>query len=278
MEYWIPWFHEKTDGDDVKLIAQTAESLGFTGVALSDHIALPKEQVARHPVLKQPYDPLQPNIEPFTVAATMAAVTKGLRFMTYSLVAGMRDPFSIARQSASMAGLTSNRFTLGITPGWLTDEMQLLGHDPKTRGKRFDEALQVIRGLWENDLFSYEGEYYNFRDVAVCPRPAIAPQIMIGGNSPKSYERARHFDGWIGMTMSVEEVTEVANTVRQGGAGKKIYMIPPEPLSDVYLQQLQAAGVDGLVYMLWMPGAPGAASAEAKCELMQNFARRWIKP
>ena len=44
---------------------------------------------------------------------------------------------------------------------------------------------------------------------------------MIGGNSPKSYERARHFDGWIGMTMSVEEVTEVANTVRQGGAGKK---------------------------------------------------------
>lgn len=277
MEYWVAWFHEQTDGEEVKLIAQTAESLGFTGVALSDHIALPKEQVARHPVLRRPYDPLQPNIDPFTVAATMGAVTKDLRFMTYSLVAGMRDPFSVARQSASMAGLTSNRFTLGITPGWLTDEIRLLGHDPKTRGKRFDEALQVIRGLWENDLFSYEGEHYNFRDVAVCPRPAIAPKIMIGGNSPKSFERARHFDGWIGMTMSVDDVTEVAKTVRKGGADKKIYMIPPEPLSDTYLQQLQTAGVDGLVYMLWMPGDLATASSEAKYELMQNFSQRWIK-
>lgn len=277
MEYWVAWFHEQTDGEEVKLIAQTAESEGFTGVALSDHIALPREQVARHPVLRQPYDPLQPNIDPFTVAATMGAVTKDLRFMTYSLVSGMRDPFSIARQSASLAGLTGDRFTLGITPGWLTDEMKLLGHDPKTRGKRFDEALQVIRGLWENDLFSYAGEHYNFQDVAVCPRPAVAPRIMIGGNSPKSFQRARHFDGWIGMTLSVDAVTEVAHTVRKGGAYKKIYMIPPEPLSDSYLQQLQAAGVDGLVYMLWMPGDPAAASADAKCELMQKFSQRWIK-
>lgn len=277
MEYWVAWFHEQTDGEEVKLIAQTAESLGFTGVALSDHIALPKEQIARHPVLQQPYDPLQPNIDPFTVAATMGAVTKDLRFMTYSLVAGMRDPFSIARQSASMAGLTGNRFTLGITPGWLTDEMQLLGHNPKTRGKRFDEALQVIRGLWENDLFSYVGEHYNFQDVAVCPRPVIAPRIMIGGNSPKSFERARHFDGWIGMPMSVDAVTEVAKTVRKGVADKKIYTIPAEPLSDAYLQQLQTAGVDGLIYMLWMPGDPDAASPEAKCELMRNFAQRWIQ-
>ena len=55
-----------------------------------------------------------------------------------------------------MAGLTSNRFTLGIT-GWLTDEMQLLGHDPKTRGKRFDEALQVIRGCGKTTCFHMKG-------------------------------------------------------------------------------------------------------------------------
>lgn len=276
MEHWIAWFHEQTNGEDIKLIARTAESLGFAGVALSDHIAIPKEQVARHPVLGIPYDPLQPNIEPFTVAATMGAVTNTLRFMTYSLVAGMRDPFSIARLSASLAGLTDNRFTLGITPGWLTDEIQLLGHNPATRGKRMDETLQVIRGLWKNDLFSFAGEHYSFRDVAVCPRPIVPPKIMIGGNSPKSFARARQFDGWIGMTMSVDEITEVADTVRQGGADKKIYMIPAEPMSDRYLRQLQIAGVDGLIHMVWMPGDPGAASAKTRCELMETFSRQWI--
>ncbi len=222
MEFWIGWFHEQTDGDDVKAIATTAEELGFAGVALSDHIALPKHQLARHPETGIAYDPRVPNVDPFTVAATMGAVTTRLRSMTYALVAGMRDPFSIARQSASLAGLTGNRFALGTTPGWLTDEIALLGHDPKTRGKRFDEALQVISGLWQNDLFSFAGEHYNFTEVAVCPRPATAPLLLIGGNSPKSYRRAKNYDGWIGMTMTVDAVAAVAETVRSEDKNKKI--------------------------------------------------------
>jgi len=136
----------------------------------------------------------------------MGAVTSKLQFMTYALVGGMRDPFSIARQAGSLAGLTDGRFTLGITPGWLTDEMELLGHDPKTRGKRLDEALQVIQGLWQHDLYSFSGEYYQFEEVAVNPRPAESPKILIGGNSPKSYERAKHYDGWIGMVPSPQQM------------------------------------------------------------------------
>ena len=277
MEFWIGWFHEKTDGNDVKAIARTAEEVGFAGVALSDHIALPKYQEARHPETGTAYDTRVPNVDPFTVAATMGAVTTRLRFMTYALVAGMRDPFSVARQSASLAGLTDNRFSLGITPGWLTDEIALLGYDPKTRGKRFDEALQVISGLWQNDLFSFDGEHYNFEDVAVCPRPTEAPLLLIGGNSPKSYRRAKKYDGWIGMTMSVDAVAAVAETVRSEDENKKIYIIPAERLSDEYLQRLEAVGVNGLINMLWMPGDPKAVATEQRCERLRAFARQWIK-
>lgn len=277
MQHWLAWFHEQTQSEEVKRVAQTAETLGFSGVAMSDHIAIPKHQEARHPLTRQAYAPEVPNIDPFTVAAAMGAVTSKLNFMTYALVSGMRDPFSIARQSASLAGLTDNRFALGITPGWLTDEIALLGHNPKTRGKRFDEALKVMTGLWQNDLFSFEGEFYNFNDVAVCPRPSIAPRIYIGGNTKKSFERAKHYDGWIGMYVSIEEAANIAAIVRADDANKKIFIIAPQPMSDDYISQLTDVGVDGLIHMLWNPGETEAEPCEVKCQRMEQFAKRWIQ-
>ena len=276
MEHWISWFHEQTDGEEVKVVAKTAESLGFSGVALADHVAIPKNHAALHPELQQPYDYRLPMIDPFTVAACMGAVTSKLRFMSYALVGSMRDPFSMARQVGSLAGLTGNRFALGTTPGWLTDEIELLGHNAKTRGRRFDEALQVIKGLWEHDLFSFDGEHYQFEEVAVCPRPQVAPKILIGGNSPKSYERARHYDGWIGMTPSIQQVAEIAQVVRSAPGKKSIYQVAAQPPDDSYFRELEDVGVDGLVHMIWFPGVP--TSAEEKCRLMAEFAKDWIKP
>ena len=274
MEHWISWFHEQTDGDEVRAVSQAAESLGFTGVALSDHVAIPRHHATLHPELGKPYDYHLPMIDPFTVIASMGAATKKLRFMTYALVGSMRDPFSIARQAGSLAGLTNNRFALGITPGWLKEEISLLGHDPTTRGKRLDESLQIIRGLWNNELFSYDGEYYQFQEVALCPRPAVTPKILIGGNSAKSYERASQYDGWIGMTLQLEKVAEVSRIVRSSPGQKSIYIIPSQPLDKAYLQQLENAGVDGLVHMIWFPGLN--TPVEEKCELMESFAREWI--
>jgi len=164
---------------------------------------------------------------------------------------------------------------LGITPGWLTDEIALLGHDPKTRGKRLDEALQVIEGLWQHDLYSFSGEHYQFEEVAVNPRPAVAPKVLIGGNSPKSYQRAKRFDGWIGMTLTLEQVAEIAQVVRSTPGEKLIYQVAAQPIDQDYLQKLEVAGVDGLVHMIWFPGVPTAV--EEKLRLMEAFARDWIR-
>jgi len=66
MEFWIGWFHERSRGEDVGVVAQILEETGFTGVALSDHIAMPKEQASLHPIMKTGFDPLVPYVEPFT--------------------------------------------------------------------------------------------------------------------------------------------------------------------------------------------------------------------
>ena len=280
MEIWLAWFSgEGQCGPDVKAIAEAAEELGYAGVALSDHVALPKRQTALHPIQKIAYDPHIPNPEPISVTATMAAVTRRLRFMTYAYVMGMREPFSVAKQAGALSDLSQGRFALGITPGWQVDEIALLGHDPKTRGKRFGEALEVIQGLWKNDLFSYAGSHYQFQDVGLSPRPVAPPDILVGGHSPASIRRAAKHSGWIGMNHSVEELTPMLDTLEQLSNGKaRKYVIPAVELSDALLKQFDELGVTGIVVMPWPPMQPDFGPATAKIKAMTTLAQRWIRP
>lgn len=276
MEYWLAWFHENNKSADVKAIACEAEALGYSGVALSDHVALPKYQQSRHPMLGIPYDPATPNVEPISTAAVMSAVTETLRFMTYAYVMGMRDPFTVAKQAGALADLTDNRFTLGITPGWSADEIALLGHDPKTRGQRFVESISIIRGLWDNDLFSFEGEHYQFKDVGISPRPAIPPQIFIGGNSPIAIKRAAANSGWIGMNHPLEELGELLSTLDELSAGEaQKYVIATEPLSAGYVRRLQALGIRGVVLMPWAGLASPEGDLHIKLTAMRETASFW---
>lgn len=276
MEYWLSWFNENNNGGDVAAVAREAEALGFTGVALSDHVALPKEQVSRHPVQRIPYDPATPNVEPMTTVAFMGAVTERLRFMTYAYVMGMREPFTVAKQTAALADLTNNRFALGITPGWNTDEIALLGHDPVTRGKRFVESLKIIKGLWSNDLFSFEGEHYQFKDVGISPRPAKPPEIYIGGNSKIAIKRAAANAGWIGMSHPHDELASLLGTLEELSSGRaKKYIIATEKLTDEYVARMSGLGIDGVVLMPWRGKAPAAGGLDMKLQAMREIAAFW---
>ncbi|MBA6411792.1 TIGR03619 family F420-dependent LLM class oxidoreductase [Parahaliea sp. F7430] len=277
MEFWLAWFHETNRGSEVKAIAKGAERLGYAGIALSDHVALPKEQQARHPMRGIPYDPEIPNIEPITTAATMAAVTEKLRFMTYAYVMGMREPFTVAKQAGALADLSEGRFALGITPGWNSDEIALLGHDPSTRGQRFTESIDVIKGLWASNLFSYEGKHYHFKDVGLAPRPAQAPKIYIGGNSPIAIKRAASNAGWIGMNHSIDELSPLLTQLDELSEGKaEKYVIASESISDDYVARLQGLGVKGVVLMPWSAEVPASESLEAKLLAMEAAAKYWL--
>ena len=280
MEIWLARFSgEGNGGAEVTAIARAAEELGYAGVALSDHVALPKLQTALHPIQKIPYDPQMPNPEPITTTAAMAAVTTTLRFMTYAYVMGMREPFSVAKHAGALADLSDGRFALGITPGWQLDEIALLGHDPTTRGKRFGEALDVIQGLWQNDLFSYAGTHYHFENVGLCPRPATPPDILVGGHSMASIRRAAQQAGWIGMNHPLDELTRMLGTLDELANGQaRKYVIPAGELSDELLTQLEGLGIDGIVVMPWPPMQPDFGPASAKINAMEAFAKRWITP
>ncbi len=277
MEIWLAWFGETHLGTDVKSVAEAAEEMGYAGVAVSDHVALPKAQQSLHPTMHIPYDPLLPYPEPITTTATMAAVTQNLRFMTYAYVMGMREPFSVAKHAGALSDLSGGRFSLGITPGWQREEIALLGLDPKTRGARFVESLEVIDGLWRNDLFTYKGKHYDFVDVGISPRPEKAPHIFIGGHSKLSIERAARYQGWIGMNHSIEELKGMLSDLDELSQGKaKKYVIASEELSDSYLMDLENLGIHGLVVMAWAPMNPSPDPVELRIAAMSSLSTRWI--
>lgn len=286
MEYWLAWFHEANE--QVKQVATAAERMGFAGIAVSDHIAIPAGYTSVHPSGERhiEHDTLIP--ECLITMATMAAVTTRLRVMSYVYVLPMREPFSVAKQAATLAMQSDYRLLLGVGTGWNVDEIQLLGHDPRRRARRTDEMIAILRDFWTDGLAASAGEFYRFDTVGQFPVPQRPIPILIGGKSAGALRRAARNDGWVGMKYPVEEIRQLItalNVERQryvddhgeGGIPFRRYVMPDAiPSRDVY-QQLEDWGLDGVVAMVWYAGEAHYGSLEAKLEAMQQFADRYIK-
>jgi alkanesulfonate monooxygenase SsuD/methylene tetrahydromethanopterin reductase-like flavin-dependent oxidoreductase (luciferase family) len=96
-----------------------------------------------------------------------------------------------------MAMLSNDRFTLAVATGYLRGEYRGLGIDFEQRNALFDQAVEVLRGMWAEDDFSFEGIGIDAKGLTANPKPGIAPPIWIGGNSRLSRRRvARYGDGW----------------------------------------------------------------------------------
>lgn len=126
----------------------------------------------------------------------MAAVTDRLRLIPNILVLPYRNPFLVAKAVATIDALSGGRFTLAVATGYLKGEYAALGVGFDERNALFDEALEVIRGVWANDDFAYEGRHFSARGQSVNPKPGPVP-IWIGGNSALTRRRvAASADGW----------------------------------------------------------------------------------
>jgi probable F420-dependent oxidoreductase len=141
-----------------------------------------------------------------TVCSMMAAVTDRIRVHTGVLVLPQRNVIEMAKVIASLDKLSDGRLDLGLGAGWYGDEMEALGWDYKTRGKRFDDMLQILRRCWTGEPEPFRGEVLDLPpDLVLLPTPARpeGPPMLVGGNSvPARRRAARHGDGWIGLAFA----------------------------------------------------------------------------
>lgn len=185
-----PYNPELATGEGIATVAAAAEAAGFHGFGFTDHPAPSQRwlEAGGHDAL-----------DPFVALGFAAATTTTLRLIPNIVVLPYRNPFVVAKSGATLDLLSNGRFTLAVGVGYLKREFAALGVDYDERAELFEEALQVIRGAWTTDDFSFEGRHFTARGITAHPRPVSRPHppIWIGGNTAAARRRvAQYGDGW----------------------------------------------------------------------------------
>ncbi|HEY2279399.1 MAG TPA: LLM class F420-dependent oxidoreductase [Streptosporangiaceae bacterium] len=177
--------------EQVTGLARHAEECGFESFFTTEHIALyPGVTLGRMPIA-----PDTPIADPLEVLSFVAGVTQRLMLGTSVLLLPFHQPVVLAKRLATIDQLSRGRMRLfGIGVGALAKEAEAAGVDFHTRGRRADEAIDVLRLLWAGDAegVSFDGEFYSFTDLCSYPKPyqASTLPIHIGGSSPAAARRA----------------------------------------------------------------------------------------
>jgi alkanesulfonate monooxygenase SsuD/methylene tetrahydromethanopterin reductase-like flavin-dependent oxidoreductase (luciferase family) len=137
---------------------------------------------------------------PLAMLAPLMARTRTMKFCTNILLVPARHPLELAEEINTINEMGNNRFILGGGIGYKPDEFENCGWDFKTRARRFEECMEVMRLAMAGERFSYHGKHFTIDDVIVQPpalRGEISP-IWIGAVSEPAMKRAgRLGDGWI---------------------------------------------------------------------------------
>ena len=139
------------------------------------------------------------HLDGMAVAAAAAVLTDNVPLATSVVDTVRRHPASLAQSALTIDHLSKGRFILGLGSGE-SENIEPYGFDFARPVSRFDEALQVIRLLWESDgPVDYEGRFYRLRHARLDTEPYNGrfPPIWIGASGPRSLDIAgRHADGW----------------------------------------------------------------------------------
>ncbi len=140
-------------------------------------------------------------MECWTLLNWIAARYPGPKLGTIVMCNSWRSPALMAKMAASLQFLSSGRFVLGYGAGWSAREYEAYGFDfppLKVRVEMLEEAVEIMRGLWTEAPFSYEGSHYQIVDAFCEPKPEPLPPVMIGGSGERYTLRAvaRRADWW----------------------------------------------------------------------------------
>ncbi|MFJ4576968.1 LLM class F420-dependent oxidoreductase [Streptomyces sp. NPDC088846] len=136
--------------------------------------------------------------EPLTTIAHLAALCPDLGFSTGVLVSPQRQTALVAKQAAQVDILTGGRLRLGVGVGWNPVEYEAMGADFRTRGRRIEEQVSILRALWTRQVVDVDGEFDRVVGVGLEPRPTQQPiPVWMGGWSDIVLDRiGRMADGW----------------------------------------------------------------------------------
>jgi probable F420-dependent oxidoreductase len=192
-------------------LAKAAEEAGYTSVTIPDSICYPEDSESKYPYNgtgDRAFLSDKPFIEPFSLIPALGAVTSTIRFTTFVVKLPIRSPVLVAKSVSSVAVLTNDRFGFGVGLSPWPEDFEITFTEWKTRGKRMDEMIAIIRGLLRGEFFAYEGQHYTLPSIKICPAPKKPVPILIGGHAEAALKRAAYLgDGWMFAGGAPEELS-----------------------------------------------------------------------
>lgn len=243
-------------------IAPLADTHGWHAMSFSDHVVNPETINTPYPYTEdgsRRWQSFTDWPDPWVMIGALAAITTRLRFTNNVFVLPMRNPYLVAKAISTAAIISNNRVTPAFGVGWSEDEFQLMQQDFRTRGKRADEMVEIMRLLWSGEMVEYQGQHYQFAPMEMNPAPSQPVPIWFGGISNPAMKRAaRLADGWVTDLQSSKEIIESIGKIQQWrkefGREDLPFEIMATP-SDAYdvdgYKRLQDAGVSHILTMPW---------------------------
>jgi alkanesulfonate monooxygenase SsuD/methylene tetrahydromethanopterin reductase-like flavin-dependent oxidoreductase (luciferase family) len=162
-----------------------AESLGFEGAYIFEHHFTDDDYVS----------------SPLIAATAIAARTKRMRVGPDIAILPLYDPVRVAEDGAVLDLISNGRLDFGVGLGYRREEYAGYGLDISRKASRANEALQIIRQLWQGETVNFRGRHFHINGARLSPRPVQKPNppIWVGGFSKAAARRAaRYGDGYVG--------------------------------------------------------------------------------
>ncbi len=180
------FFEGPVDMDHIRRFAVEAEVLGYDSLWLQERI------IGDFTML-----------EPVTLLGYVAAITTKVRLGTSVVLLTLRNPLQLAKSYSTLDCVSGGRAILGIGlgGGHLGSHEEVFGYARPGRVTRFTEAVQVMKLLWTERQASFEGRFWNFKNISMEPKPMQKPHLPLwfGGHHENALERAvKYGDGWMG--------------------------------------------------------------------------------
>ncbi len=242
----FPNFGDFAEPDALVDLAVRAEEAGWEGFFLWDHIVVADGM---------------PVADPWVALGAIAQATDRITIGPMVIALPRHRPWVVARQAVSVDRLSKGRFVLGVGLGFPPEEEFATFGDPidaRVRAEMLDEGLEIIRGIWGGEPFSFEGTHYTVRTNRFAPQPYERPRIPIwvAGMLPnrRPLRRAARHDGVFPTysdlsLLTVDDVVGVKTYVERHreGPGGFDYVIAGPPRTGREYAALEDAGVSWYV-------------------------------
>ncbi len=200
-------------------VAQRAEALGYDTLWVCDRLLYPVKPRTPYPVTADGVMPeaFKIAMDPVEALTWAAAHTRRIRVGTSVLNIPFYHPVVLARRLATLDVLSGGRLRVGLGHAWSADELEAVGADPGSRGRRADEFIRVLQAMWGPDPVSFRGEHFRVAPSFVGLKPVQRPHppLYLAGYVPAALRRAAAIaHGWIPSSLPFDVLAQMERQLR----------------------------------------------------------------